>query len=149
MQCSLVAVAKLASDVDEIHLLCVLEERLFGIRFGIVDEEKETEARMLVKQGREFLEANTRAKLTPCLLPHKDARTAICEKAAALDADCVVVGARGQSLLEGMLLGSVSQHVMLHAPCPVLVVREEGEPASARKRAIRHVGTHHRLPPME
>lgn len=42
---------------------------------------------------------------------------------AAGDADLLVVGSRGHGGFTGMLLGSVSQHVVNHAPCPVVVVR--------------------------
>jgi nucleotide-binding universal stress UspA family protein len=42
---------------------------------------------------------------------------------AATDADLLVVGSRGHGGFTGMLLGSVSQHVVSHAPCPVVVVR--------------------------
>ena len=35
----------------------------------------------------------------------------------------VVVGARGLGGFKGLLVGSVSQHVMHHATCPVLIVR--------------------------
>ncbi len=42
---------------------------------------------------------------------------------AARGADLLVVGSRGHGGFTGMLLGSVSQHCVHHAPCPVLVVR--------------------------
>ncbi len=50
------------------------------------------------------------------------------------DGDLLVVGSRGHGAAVGLLLGSVSQHVVAHAPCPVVVVPnlahpEEGAPA--------------------
>ncbi|MFI7296443.1 universal stress protein [Streptomyces sp. NPDC050121] len=42
---------------------------------------------------------------------------------AARDADLLVVGSHGHGAFAGMLLGSVSQHWVHHATCPVVVIR--------------------------
>ncbi|MGY1633493.1 universal stress protein [Geodermatophilus sp. SYSU D01186] len=47
---------------------------------------------------------------------------------AARDADLLVVGSRGHGRLPGLLLGSVSQHVVAHATCPVVVVHGHRAP---------------------
>jgi nucleotide-binding universal stress UspA family protein len=40
------------------------------------------------------------------------------------DAELVIAGARGRTVLECLLLGSVSEALVTEAPCPVLIVRE-------------------------
>jgi len=49
----------------------------------------------------------------------------------AKDADLLVVGSRGKGGLAGLLLGSISQDVAHHAPCPVVIHRQR-ENVSAR-----------------
>ncbi|MGQ9834294.1 MAG: universal stress protein [Candidatus Villigracilaceae bacterium] len=47
----------------------------------------------------------------------------IIEVANTRQVDLIVVGSRGLGQLVGLLLGSQSQKIIQHAPCPVLVVR--------------------------
>jgi nucleotide-binding universal stress UspA family protein len=53
------------------------------------------------------------------------AASLIVEEARDFGADLIVVGHRGHGPIETMLLGSVSAEVVDHAPCPVLVARDD------------------------
>jgi len=55
--------------------------------------------------------------------PMGDPAEQIIDAAAAHKADLVVLGTRGHGRLRGLLVGSVAQKVVSHAPSPVLVVR--------------------------
>ncbi len=48
---------------------------------------------------------------------------AILEVARERRVDLIVMGSRGKSALERVLLGSVSEHVLRHAPCLVAILR--------------------------
>ncbi len=52
-----------------------------------------------------------------------DAAEAIIDVATTRGSDVIVMGSRGFGRLAGLLLGSTSQKVVAHAPCPVLIVR--------------------------
>ena len=47
----------------------------------------------------------------------------ICAAAEESHADLVVLGTRGKTGLEHLLLGSTAERVVVNAPCPVLTVR--------------------------
>jgi len=49
--------------------------------------------------------------------------TAIDELAREIDADLIVMGTRGNTGLKHVLLGSVAERTLRHAPCPVLTIK--------------------------
>ena len=49
----------------------------------------------------------------------------IVETARSLPADLIVISTHGYTGLKHVFLGSVAEHVVQRAPCPVLVVREQ------------------------
>lgn len=51
------------------------------------------------------------------------AAQAIIDVATTRGSDVIVMGSRGLGTFAGFLLGSTSQKVVAHAPCPVLIVR--------------------------
>jgi len=58
---------------------------------------------------------------------HGDPAIEICRVAEEGQFDLVVIGSHGSGFLKRVVLGSVSHHVLHHAPCPVLVVRERND----------------------
>ncbi len=52
-----------------------------------------------------------------------DSATAIIDVATIRKSEIIIMGSRGLGRLAGLVLGSTSQKVVAHAPCPVLIVR--------------------------
>ncbi|MFG3643903.1 universal stress protein [Micromonospora sp. NPDC047762] len=76
--------------------------------------------RMLAGWLTGFTEAHQGLRLT-CQVAHGRPGTALAE--ASRSAQLAVVGGRGRGEVTGLLLGSVSQSMLHHAQCPVVVVR--------------------------
>lgn len=82
-------------------------------------------------------EANRHGVKTEFTQTAGDPGRVICEIADAWGADLIMVGNRGRSGLSELLLGSVSNYVMHHAPCSVLVVHDPSlKPAKHGVEAI-------------
>ncbi|MGF1514759.1 MAG: universal stress protein [Elainellaceae cyanobacterium] len=54
-----------------------------------------------------------------------NAGPSICRQAKSWSADLILMGSRGRSSIQEILLGSVSQYVNHHAPCSVLIVHPQ------------------------
>lgn len=106
----------------------VLEKRRLtgGGSHDRVDQARAERETLLVRVVRGARDAGVKAEF---LVWEGDPGDSIAAAAEAEQADLVVVGTRGRSGAERMLLGSVSDHVVRHAECPVLVVRPPRRPA--------------------
>jgi nucleotide-binding universal stress UspA family protein len=94
----------------------------FRARVDQVRERQEEQAQELVERGRE---AGVEVAF---LVWTGDPGDMIVEAAEAEHVDMVVVGSHGRGAVGRLFLGSVSEHVVRHAPCPVLVVRPKDAP---------------------
>jgi nucleotide-binding universal stress UspA family protein len=59
------------------------------------------------------------------VVTHDDPRDSIVEVAKQHAVDLVVVGSHGRAGLSKLVMGSVADHLISHAPCPVLVIKTE------------------------
>jgi nucleotide-binding universal stress UspA family protein len=89
----------------------------YKTRVDQVRAEREVEAQRLVRRAREL------GIPTAFLVWEGSPGEAIVSAAEAERADLVVLGTHGRTGINRSLLGSVSDHVVRHAPCPVVVVR--------------------------
>lgn len=118
-------------DVDHITLLAVVTEipgdDAGGFEGSVYSPEQQesiwneelAEAKNELERTATALNATTVDKRVEV----GDIANTVCRIAEDLDVDLIVVGSHGRSGFGRIFLGSVSEHVVRHAPCPVLVVR--------------------------
>ncbi len=81
-------------------------------------------------EARDYLEALRRTRAQPNVVLHAevidgDPAEAILETAVARHADLIVMSTHGYSGITRWIMGSVTERVLAHAPCPVLIIRSE------------------------
>lgn len=67
------------------------------------------------------------ASVSHAWMQHKSPAEAICERAKESGADLIVISTHGRTGLAHMLIGSVAERVVRHAPCPVLTLRSKAK----------------------
>ena len=113
------------ADIVLLHAFDIpFEEKM---RFANVGDEAIKHYRDLTKQEafQKLMVLRDEAGLSPdtssLLVLHGDARLRIIEQEQERDCDLIVMGKHGKSFLEGLLLGSVTEHVLSEAQNDVLV----------------------------
>ena len=100
------------STNSELHIVYVGFERYRDE----AQKELDTEVDMIRESGAQDIQAHLESGIPD---------TAIIDLAEELRAGLMVMGSRGLGGVRRALLGSISDSVVRHAPCPVLVVRQE------------------------
>ena len=89
-----------------------------------VEEEVERAERESAVESLSRLAGALGIEGTP-MIEGGDPGPAICAVAQRHGVELVVIGSHGHGWLQRVLIGSVSKHVLQHAPCPVLVIRDQ------------------------
>ena len=92
-----------------------------------LDRAQHADAERVARQGAD-LARSLGVAADPLTVPDtRNAAHTILDVAREREAAAIVVGSRGLTGLTARLEGSTSKAVLKHAPCPVLVVHEQGE----------------------
>jgi nucleotide-binding universal stress UspA family protein len=98
-----------------------IDEFTTGLSFEQLDQTARERAERLAADGAQL--ARTHCFDPEPLVRQGPPAEAIIEVARDRQASVVVIGSHGRTGLRATMLGSVSNAVIHHAPCPVLVVR--------------------------
>jgi nucleotide-binding universal stress UspA family protein len=101
--------------------------------------QRRRRARDLVEQAAERLREAGIA--TEARIVDGDPRDVLTEITGLERVDLLVVGSHGLTGVSKLLLGSVSSHVVTHAPCSVLVVKQVGNEQEEARGHARRGGT--------
>ncbi len=111
---------KCSSKIDLIHVVqCELGGDSANT-FEIIEELTNKAKNMLEEYKNQAAKNNVSIQI---MVTQGDPAKVIIELAKAKSYDLIIMGTRGRTAFQELLIGSVSQKVMHHASCPVMVVR--------------------------
>lgn len=111
---------KCNSKLDVVHVVqCELGGDSATI-FDLMDELK-TKAKKMLDEYK--IQAEKSSVPIEIMITQGDPSQVIIKIAKTKRYDLIIMGTRGKSAFQELLIGSVSQKVMHHAICPVMVVR--------------------------
>lgn len=111
---------KCESKLDVVHVVSCELGGDSATTFELIDELKTKAEKMLDEYKIQATKNNVPIEIT---VTQGDPAQVIIELANAKRYDLIIMGTRGKSAFQELLIGSVSQKVMHHASCPVMVVR--------------------------
>lgn len=116
-----------STEVVVVNVLEEVYESAYGEHLGalvreVFDSDRRAKAQALLDDEADRLSKKFKSVSDRLLVGH--AAREITGLASSENADLVALGARGMNALERFLLGSTSEKIVRHAPCSVLVARE-------------------------
>ncbi|KAJ3072552.1 hypothetical protein HDU98_003380 [Podochytrium sp. JEL0797] len=111
---------------------------------GKMDEMKKRESvHLLETLGKELQEAHVAFETVSMVGGPRDS---ILHKIQEVDASCVIIGSRGGNLVSRSLIGSTSDYLAHHAPCPVIIAKPSLEQLHTMNVPAHHKTVHDFLP---
>jgi nucleotide-binding universal stress UspA family protein len=111
---------KCNSTIDLVHVVQCEVGGDSANTFEILEELKDKAKKMLEEYKIQAAKNGIPIQIT---VMQGDPAKVIIELARAKSYELIIMGTRGRSAFKELLIGSVSQKVMHHASCPVMVVR--------------------------
>jgi nucleotide-binding universal stress UspA family protein len=111
---------KCKSTIDLVHVVQCEVGGDSANTFDVLEELKDKAKKMLEEYKNQAAKTGVPIQIT---VMQGDPAKVIIEIAKAKSYDLIIMGTRGRSAFKELLIGSVSQKVMHHASCPVMVVR--------------------------
>ena len=129
------AAARIAphASVNVLHVYEVAFEgkmRYAGVEEGVIEQYRAAAAQEARRMMIDFLAGIEGGVRMSPLVRHGHAARTILDQAQALRADLIVMGKRGMSELDELLLGSVTKHVLFEIDRDVLLVAPSAAPTS-------------------
>ena len=113
------------STSSELHVATVMGGRAYHIEMQeIVDQLRQRGRQMLDEQVKKIEGMGGKVSQAHVRLVEEHRDRAIVDLAEELEIGLIVIGSRGLGGTRRALMGSVSDSVVRHAHCPVMVVRE-------------------------
>ena len=114
------------STNSELHVVTVMGGRAYHMEMQeIVDQLRQRGRQVLDEQVKKIEEVGGKVAQAHVRLVEEHRDRAIVDLAEELEIGLIVMGSRGLGGTRRALMGSVSDSVVRHAHCPVMVVRKE------------------------
>lgn len=108
----------------ELHIIHVFDFRYYPSDYSALMKRAEDDGNRMLNRYKEEAEQHEGIKTVETILKKGSPKVLVGKTAEEIEADLILVGASGLYAVEQILLGSVTESIIRHAKCDVLVVRK-------------------------